>query len=94
MEEGTIGSFIFLFSIISFIPSPSLPYRTGSNSLCKCGVLRALLEDGIVLKRGLKSKSRDNLSAFDLPLQKKKKAKEKSMTPLSHMEKSALVLYK
>jgi hypothetical protein len=66
-----------------FLPSTLfllLPCPTGLGPrLYVMRHLRALLEDGIVLKRGLKSKSRDNLL---LIFHFKRNAKEKSMPPL------------
>jgi hypothetical protein len=81
------------WKLFFFLPSTLfllLPRPTGLGPrLYVMRHLRALLEDGIVLKRGLKSKSRDNLL---LIFHFKRNAKEKSMTPPPHMEKSALVL--
>lgn len=84
MEEGTSGSFLS-WTLFLLLPCPTVM----GPSLYVMWYLRALWEDGIVLKGGLKSKSRDNLL---LIFHFKRKAKEKSMTPLPHMEKSALVL--
>ena len=79
MEEGTSGSFL---SSTLFLPLPC-PTGLGPSLYVLC-YFESFIRDGIVLKRGLKSKSSDNLLLiFHFKRKKKKKAKEKSMTPPS-----------
>jgi hypothetical protein len=76
MEEGTSGS--FLSSTLFLL----LPCPTGLGpSLYVLCYFESFIRDGIVLKRGLKSKSSDNLLLIFHSKRKKKKKKKQKKNP-------------